>query len=190
MSDHIKVKISFIGDSGVGKTMIINRILNKKFCDTLAPTIGVYSFPAKLKENDVPIFVSLNDTSGQEKFRAITPQHIRDSDIVCIVASITSYDSINSIDFWLKFANEYCQNGKILLLINKMDIEPEKLDFSFDEIERRGLPTFRLSAKDIENYDYEEFINEIKKIGLEVIEARKPEPVIKPVSPQGSGCAC
>lgn len=66
-------KVVIIGDSGVGKTAILNRYLYDKYDPESMPTLGSST---KSREIDIPgegsIKLTLWDTAGQEKFKSLT----------------------------------------------------------------------------------------------------------------------
>jgi small GTP-binding protein len=66
-------KVVIIGDSGVGKTAIMNRYLFDKFDPESMPTLGS---SMQSRQVEVPgegmIKLTLWDTAGQEKFKSLT----------------------------------------------------------------------------------------------------------------------
>ena len=69
----IQCKVVLIGESGVGKTSIINRYTQDIFSAVLAATPGA-SFSAKtvnFKEYDQSIKFEIWDTAGQEMYRSL-----------------------------------------------------------------------------------------------------------------------
>jgi len=72
-------KMIVVGEFGVGKTSLVNRLTTDELCDvqaTSAPTFSV------LKINDIAIQVW--DTAGQERFRSIIPQNSRNADVILV----------------------------------------------------------------------------------------------------------
>ena len=65
-------KIITLGDSGVGKTSIINRYVKNIFNENNASTVGMSSVIKQLKINKKQKFtLKLMDTCGQEKYRSL-----------------------------------------------------------------------------------------------------------------------
>lgn len=88
------VKVLIVGDSGVGKTAILNKFANGSFDDLYSSTIGV-DFKSKiLKATGTNISVKLQiwDTAGQERFRSITNSFYRGSDYIILVYDVTRMD--------------------------------------------------------------------------------------------------
>ena len=102
----IPCKIILVGDSGVGKTSIINRYLNK-FTEKIKPTIGA-SYANKLEKIDnYNINFDIWDTAGQERFRAVNKIFYKEAHICIMVYDITNKESFDSIkNFWYNTVRE------------------------------------------------------------------------------------
>jgi Ras-related protein Rab-7A len=71
MSQYRKgfLKVVFIGDSGVGKTSILEVYKNGKFHKSSKPTIGAEFLKKKVTfEDGSEVTLQLWDTAGQERF--------------------------------------------------------------------------------------------------------------------------
>ena len=65
-------RIITLGDSGVGKTSIINRYVKNIFNDNNPSTVGVSFAIKELYINKQKIRLKLIDTCGQERYKALT----------------------------------------------------------------------------------------------------------------------
>ena len=100
-----KCKLVFIGDSGVGKTSIINRFVKGKFENNIASTNGATFANKKIIYNDKNICLQFDiwDTAGQEQFKSLTKFFYKDAGIAVLVYDITRIESFNSLkNFWMK----------------------------------------------------------------------------------------
>ena len=96
----IDCKMILIGDSGVGKTSIINRYLNE-FQKNISPTICTSFFNKIEIINDYKIKFQIWDTVGQEKYRSLNSLFFKDAHICLMVYDITNESSFKSIkDYW------------------------------------------------------------------------------------------
>ena len=68
-----KKKIVLLGKSGVGKTSIILRYINKTFYENTSSTIGADFLAAEVKVNKKSVFLQVWDTAGQEIYDSLTP---------------------------------------------------------------------------------------------------------------------
>mmetsp|Transcript_10823 Transcript_10823/g.9552 ORF Transcript_10823/g.9552 Transcript_10823/m.9552 type:complete len:80 (+) Transcript_10823:242-481(+) len=67
-------------------------------------TIGVEFHSKKIycEEEDVTIKAMIWDTSGSERYRAVTVGHYREAVGAVLVFDITELQSFNNLDFWLE----------------------------------------------------------------------------------------
>ena len=143
-------KITFIGDIGVGKTAIINRIIDNSFEDVYDPTIGIDYMEKTIKFQGQNIKVVLWDTSGQKRFKNLIPFYIAKDSCVFIVYDISSKNSFDNIPNWINFIKSIENNTTIILCGNKSDLqnrEVKKEEVALNE----GIQFYEVSAKTGEN---------------------------------------
>ena len=103
--DNIKsCKVVLLGESGVGKTCIIDRLINNKFEENVEPTKGA-SFGTKIMNLDEfeekNIQLGIWDTAGQEKYRSLSKIFYKDANIAILVYDITDKKSFEEIqNYW------------------------------------------------------------------------------------------
>ena len=122
-----EIKVILLGDTGVGKTSIINRYINNKFDPDNDSTLSSSFSTKEVIKNDVLYRLNLWDTIGQEKYNAITNILIKGSNIVILVYSVDSLSSFENIDFWYNNIKDILQEDKYILAIvgNKSDLIKE-----------------------------------------------------------------
>lgn len=124
-------KIILLGDSGTGKTSIMNRYLDNGAPECVhEPTIGV-DFRLKVGTEIDGRMVKLHlwDTAGQECFRSIIEGYYRGIAAAVIVFDITNYRSFQSVTYWLNgIARNSSSNIRppILLVGNKSDLSSKR----------------------------------------------------------------
>ena len=145
-------KIILIGDAEVGKTNIISRYVDGKFLEENISTIGVEYKTKELNElnvNKEKIILQIWDTSGQEKYNAITKNYLRDSDFILFVFDVTKKESFENINNWLKLSEGIEGNFEKILVGNKFDKEEKEI--SNEDIinfsEEKNMRHFEISAK-------------------------------------------
>ena len=127
-TEDYKIKIIVVGDSGVGKTNLINRFASDKFDTNSKSTIGVEFVYKALKINKDIIKVEVWDTAGQERYRAITSSYYKGAKGAIIVYDITNEDSFKNVESWMNEVMKKGQKGMELLLIgNKKDLVNDRL---------------------------------------------------------------
>ena len=127
-NEEITFKIITIGNSGVGKTSILNRYISNTFREELIPTVGLdFSYKTVTLENGRKVKLKLFDTAGQEKFRNFSKAYFRNTDCILFVYSVDNYQSFENITDWIHFTNNHISKKDTLLYLieNKKDLERE-----------------------------------------------------------------
>ena len=120
-------KILLIGESGVGKTAILERYCDNIFNDTLLSTVGV-DFKAKyISIENKTIKIQLWDTAGQEKFRNITSSYYRGTHGCVVVFDVNDLLTFEKINFWLNELKNEKQQPEIIIFGNKTDLNQERV---------------------------------------------------------------
>ena len=124
------IKVILIGDSGVGKSNILNRLVNNKFNDKHEPSLSLEYNNHSIKINNYIIRMQIWDTAGQEKYNSIISNYYKSAEVAVFVYSINDAKSYNSIQEWYKELinekNDENNNVKKILLGNKLDLEKER----------------------------------------------------------------
>ncbi len=122
--DEIQCKITFVGESNVGKTSLIQQYVNKVFDPNYLTTIGGDQLMKPIVINDKKINLNIWDTAGQERFRSINKIFLKNSKIVILVYDITNKKSFDKIvEFWYPKVIEILGNDIIIgLAANKSDL--------------------------------------------------------------------
>ena len=120
---NIKLKTILIGQSGVGKTNLINIAREEKFNPSQVTTVNC-SFFKKIMNVDNKLFnIYLWDTIGQEKLKSLTKIFFKNAKIVILVYDITNKKSLEELNYWLKEVKESLGENIILgVLGNKKDL--------------------------------------------------------------------
>uniref|UniRef100_A0A7S3VAP6 Ras-related protein Rab-1A n=1 Tax=Chaetoceros debilis TaxID=122233 RepID=A0A7S3VAP6_9STRA len=150
-------KLVLIGDSGVGKSCLLLRFADDAFTESYISTIGVDFRFRTVKIDKKTVKLQIWDTAGQERFRTITSAYYRGADGIIMVYDVTSQDSFDHVNDWLKEVNRYASEGTCKLLVgNKSDRTTDKVvtaeqakEFA-DDI---GIPFLETSAKSAANVE-------------------------------------
>ena len=123
MKKKEEIKLIILGDTGVGKTSIINRYIENKFTDNIPSTVGSNYIGKNLKRGDKQYVLNIWDTTGQEKYRSVTKLFVQEAKIVVLVYSINSKESFNVLDIWYKQVLDICGENIIIAVVgNKTDL--------------------------------------------------------------------
>ena len=123
MEDDKIIKIILLGESGVGKTNLINIAIGNPFNENEKWTAD-YSFSEKkIKLKGKEYKLNIWDTIGQELYRQLTKIFYNNSKIVLFVYDITSKKSFDELNYWTKDVESQL-GDKIVkgVIANKMDL--------------------------------------------------------------------
>ena len=71
--------------------------------------------------------LQLWDTAGQEKFKSLVPNYIRDAHCAVFVFDITSKHSFQMVDIWVQLFHEFTSDTPVMILVgNKLDKSGER----------------------------------------------------------------
>ena len=124
--NEITLKVVLVGDSGVGKTCIIQRYVNNDYNENNESTsTSTYTYKTlEYKEFNKTISFDIWDTAGQELYRALAKNFYLNASIGILVYDIRRRESFNAIkDYWydqLKISGE--ENMIFGIAGNKCDL--------------------------------------------------------------------
>tara|TARA_B100000674_G_C37916760_1_gene951342 strand:+ start:230 stop:889 length:660 start_codon:yes stop_codon:yes gene_type:complete len=123
----ISAKVVILGDSGVGKTSLIQRYISGR-SDIQNSTLGAVF--VKLEHNfknehgqNFHLPIQFWDTAGQERYNALIPMYVRDADYVILTFDLTNYVSFMSLKKWIDFGRDNFKNRYFVLVGCKNDLE-------------------------------------------------------------------
>ena len=123
LDNKITIKLIILGDSGVGKSSIIQRYYSDSFNENLQITLKANFLEKEIIINNQKINLELWDTAGQEKYRSLTQIFVKNSKIIIFAYSVTSLKSFESLNFWYDFVQKEIRQNTILGLAgNKTDL--------------------------------------------------------------------
>jgi small GTP-binding protein len=143
-------KLVLLGNSGVGKSSIVSRYINKRFSDNAEVTVGVGYYHQKLKLNDgSTLNLDIWDTGGQERYRALMPLYYREAAAAVICYDVSNYSSFEACEYWYRELRQGEPNCLIFLVGNKDDIPAKRVDsrIAEDYAKARNMHWIEASAK-------------------------------------------
>ncbi|VDO54160.1 unnamed protein product [Onchocerca flexuosa] len=94
------LKVIILGDSGVGKTSLMNQYVNKKFSNQYKATIGADFLTKDISVGDRTVTMQIWDTAGQERFQSLGVAFYRGADCCVLTYDITNASSFRSVEAW------------------------------------------------------------------------------------------
>lgn len=117
-------KFIIIGDTGVGKSCLLNRYLRDKYNPTTKHTVGVEFGMKYEKVANKTIKLQIWDTAGQERFKSVTRSYFRGSIGVLVVYDVTRPESFERVRTWLAEVKQFARTQATYMVIgNKADLE-------------------------------------------------------------------
>jgi small GTP-binding protein len=133
-------KVVMLGDSGVGKTAVVNRISEGTFNDLHVATVGSQYVGLPLETRKGKITLELWDTAGQEVYRSLVGFYTREAKGAFLVFDVTSEATFDGLPQWIKFVAKQSPGVKIIVFANKCDLDDEdKRVVSSERIEEFAL---------------------------------------------------
>ena len=153
-NNDLEYKIITLGDNSVGKTSIINRFINGEFRPDSMPTLGIkHSF--KILElghlnNKKKLKLSVIDTGGQEKYKALSISYFRYADVVLFIFNLNEPFSFENIQNWIDNFNENNNKSKKVikkyLIGNKSDLEQKVEQKLIDEFAKKNIMPYKATS--------------------------------------------
>ena len=160
-----EIKVILVGESGTGKTSLINATMGLPFKESLESTTANSFSSKKINVGSKQYILNLWDTIGQEKFRSLTKIFIKDSKIVLLVYDITRLNSFKELDFWYKMIRDILGDDIIVGVCgNKQDLfarEQIKEEEGRKYAEERNISFKLTSAKN--PLSFNKFLDELVK---------------------------
>nr|KAI8878215.1 hypothetical protein K501DRAFT_326132 [Backusella circina FSU 941] len=165
MSNRKKVllKVIILGDSGVGKTSLMNQYVNKKFSGQYKATIGADFLTKEVMVDDKLVTMQIWDTAGQERFQSLGVAFYRGADCCVLVYDVNNNKSYESLGQWhdeflVQASPRDPDNFPFVVLGNKVDVDESKRMVSQKRAmafcqAKGNIPYFETSAKEAINVE-------------------------------------
>jgi len=136
--EELPVKLVMVGDSGVGKSCLLDKFLDDKSTNNFISTIGVDIRSRELRVKNKLVKVQVWDTGGQQRYRPVLASCYKGALGVIMVFDVTNRVSFNNIKQWIVEVEEFSQSNNIprILVGNKADLSDRR------EIEYETALTF------------------------------------------------
>lgn len=151
MASSLIFKCVIIGDSGSGKSCLVEKLVKDNFEKEILPTIGVeYYIKNYYLNNDKYRKLQIWCTSGDKRFKNIIKEYFKNCICAIIVYDITNKISFKNVNYWLDEFKKENDTENIFLIGNKKDLE-EIRSVSYEEGKSLNFIFEETSAKTGEN---------------------------------------
>jgi small GTP-binding protein len=158
---NLAFKICVFGDSGVGKSTLINRYVTAKFDQDLKSTIGAAILMKFIETETFRITLQIWDFAGEARFSSLLPSYAQGSSASLFMCDISNRDSITNIDDWLLTFKQGLKNSDpkfpFIVVGGKLDLEDQRAlnweDIRTNLTVREKFDYIECSSKTGENVD-------------------------------------
>ena len=158
------IKVILIGNSGVGKTNLINVSSGGNFNPLEKSTLASSFIIIKLNVENRQYNLQIWDTIGQEKLRALSKLFFKNSKIVIFVYDITKRESFLGLNDWHQEVKDIIGDDTIKGVVgNKIDLftKEEVKDEEGEEYANTLNALFRTTSAKTEPKGFTEFLQEL-----------------------------
>jgi len=140
-------KVILLGESAVGKTSLVQRYVYDSLSPDIGRTIGAILHVKTVEFDDTVFKLVIWDIAGQESYSQMREQYCANASGALFVFDRSRPETLGSIDGWLESLYSSTGEVPVLVLENKVDLDPI---FSPEDIkretEKRGLEFIQTSA--------------------------------------------
>jgi len=157
----ILLKVIILGDSGVGKTSLMNQFVNKKFSSQYKATIGADFLTKEVLVDDRLVTMQIWDTAGQERFQSLGVAFYRGADCCALVFDVNVAKTFENLESWrdeflIQSAPKDTATFPFVVIGNKIDLDgrvvSKKRAMAWCQ-EKGGLQYFETSARESVNVE-------------------------------------
>lgn len=153
----VLLKVIILGDSGVGKTSLMNQYVNRRFSNQYKATIGADFLTKEVSVDDRLVTMQIWDTAGQERFQSLGVAFYRGADCCVLVFDVTVPRSFESLEAWkdeflIQAAPREPETFPFVVLGNKVDLGDNRVITASRAkgwcTAKGNIPYFETSAKE------------------------------------------
>lgn len=141
-------KVMLLGEIGVGKSSIAQRLVFDRFEASYKPTIGVdvYRYDLQNSTGGKPIRLILWDSDGNLGDAIFKHIYLKEASAAIIIGDVTRAETINAMPQIARSFRDRLPGRCVTFIVNKMDLardEPSELP---EDLNKASMPLFRTSA--------------------------------------------
>jgi small GTP-binding protein len=158
-------KLVFLGDTGVGKTSLVQRYMYDSFEPEIGRTIGAMLHVKIVNVEGSKHKLVVWDLGGQVAFAALREQYCAQASGAFFVFDRTRLETLEHIDDWLNSLYSAAGQIPVVAVENKIDLESVISEEQITGmLEARGLKWIRTSALENQhvNEAFEELVSQIR----------------------------
>jgi internalin A len=119
-----EAKLLLIGQGSVGKTSLINRLINNSFNPNQPQTDGLNVINWGVHANNKDVRLNVWDFGGQEIYHATHQFFLTKRSLYLLVCNCRTSEDENRIEYWLKLIESFGGQSPVIIVGNKKDEQP------------------------------------------------------------------
>jgi len=123
-------KIVVVGDGGIGKSTMIQRLITGKYIEQKI-TIGTDLASWSLGMADMSIKLQIWDFAGEKRFRFFLPSYSRGAEGCLLCYDITRYTSFQNLQEWYDIVKNNTSDPRFVLVGGKVDLADSRRTVQF-----------------------------------------------------------
>ncbi len=172
-----EAKVIFIGESNYGKTHIIEFLQQGKINRKIKTTHGIERSQITISHEIKNIRLNIWDLGGQEFMRS-THQFFFSERTLYVLVTLARRER-NELNHWLKLANQLGNKAPVLVVINKVDMDPHDLDRKSLERDYPNIVGFvRTSINNCKEGKASETLERLKEAIIETVTDKQLMPSV------------
>ena len=173
-SDMI-IKLLLIGNTYVGKTMIVQKFIDNSFSKSTVSTIGVDLQSKIIDISGKKVKYLIWDTAGEDRMKTMTYSYYRGCHVILVVYDVTERKSFQNVTTWVECIDKFAKSNVLKILVgNKTDLEDKRVITTEEGkklAEENGLKYYEISALKITGLH--EMFEDIAKEYVEIYEQKQ-----------------
>nr|AAC78731.1 Trab5B [Trypanosoma brucei] len=117
-----KYKIVLLGDSGVGKSSLVQRLAKNEWCDNQNSTGRRVFLRYVCTVGDTAVNFDIWDTAGQERYKSLASMYYRGAAAALVVYEIPSWETFERAKHWVRELATNSPETIVILVGNKSDL--------------------------------------------------------------------
>lgn len=149
--ESFQCRIVIIGDTSVGKTSILNQLIEQTFQEYEQSTVGA-NYQLYVEEIDgKKVEIQIWDTAGQEKFKSLGPIYYRNARGAAVVFDVTNRHTFDDLTEWITAFTEVAGTDTAIFIVANQIDRADARQVDSDEVKKwadsNDYKVFETSAK-------------------------------------------
>ncbi|MEG4146662.1 leucine-rich repeat domain-containing protein [Microcoleus sp. Pol12B5] len=123
-----EAKVLLVGQGSVGKTSLINRLIDNKYNPNEPQTDGLNITDWKITVNTKSVKLNVWDFGGQEIYHATHQFFLTKRSLYLLVCNCRTSEDENRLEYWLKLIESFGDASPVIIVGNKCDEQPLDLN--------------------------------------------------------------